>query len=99
MSLRDVERVLEVMSWFYSQTQGETDLFDQMEDVETDSEENDEEEELAEDMEMEDQIVPLHQVGTNASAWQSSTSACPNDNDTVAIINLLKFDLWFTDSE
>nr|XP_022293483.1 E3 ubiquitin-protein ligase rnf213-alpha-like isoform X1 [Crassostrea virginica] len=62
VSLRDVERVLEVMSWFYSQTQGETDLFDRMEDVETDSEEEDEEEELAEDMEMEDQIVPLHQT-------------------------------------
>lgn len=27
MSLRDVERVLEVMSWFYKQTQGETYLF------------------------------------------------------------------------
>lgn len=27
MSLRDVERVLEVMSWFYKQTQGDTDLF------------------------------------------------------------------------
>lgn len=64
MSLRDVERVLEVMSWFYSQTQGKTDLFKQMEDEKTDSEEEDEEEELAEDMEMEDQIVPLHQVGT-----------------------------------
>lgn len=34
MSLRDVERVLEVMSWFYKQTQGETDLFKLMKENE-----------------------------------------------------------------
>ncbi|XP_061169263.1 E3 ubiquitin-protein ligase RNF213-like isoform X1 [Saccostrea echinata] len=44
VSLRDVERVLEVMSWFYRQSQGETDLFDLMEEEEADSEEEEEEE-------------------------------------------------------
>nr|XP_034331576.1 E3 ubiquitin-protein ligase rnf213-alpha [Crassostrea gigas] len=52
VSLRDVERVLEVMSWFYRQTQGDTDLFDLMEEEEeTDSEE---EVEDMEEMMMED---------------------------------------------
>lgn len=58
MSLRDVERVLEVMSWFYRQTQGDTDLFDLMEEEEeTDSEE---EVEDMEEMMMEDHTH--HQV-------------------------------------
>lgn len=42
MSLRDVERFLEVMSWFYRQTQGDSDLFDLIEEEEeTESEEED----------------------------------------------------------
>ena len=64
MSLRDVERVLEVMSWFYRQTQGQTDLFNRLEKNDTDAEEKDEEEGLAEDLEMEDQILQPYQVGT-----------------------------------
>eukprot|EP00105_Crassostrea_gigas_P007930 XP_011422347.1 PREDICTED: E3 ubiquitin-protein ligase rnf213-alpha isoform X2 [Crassostrea gigas] len=52
VSLRDVERVLEVMAWFYRQTQGDTTLFNLME--KKDETESDEEEE--EEMEMKAQI-------------------------------------------
>lgn len=64
MSLRDVERVLDVMCWFYRQTQTQTDLFIRLEENETDAEEKDEAEGFAEDLEMEDQILPPYQVGT-----------------------------------
>ena len=50
MSLRDVERVLEVMAWFYRQTQGDTTLFNLMEKKdETESDEEEEEEMEAEE--------------------------------------------------
>lgn len=65
MSLRDVERVLEVMSWFYRQTQGDTDLFDLMEE----EEESDSEEEVEdmEEMMVENQThqVRQTQIATN----------------------------------
>ncbi|XP_061169274.1 E3 ubiquitin-protein ligase rnf213-alpha-like [Saccostrea echinata] len=51
VSLRDVERVLEVISWFYRQSQGETDLFDLMEEEEEADSEEEEEEEM-EDQEL-----------------------------------------------
>lgn len=64
MSLRDVERVLEVMSWFYRQTQGDTDLFDWMEEEETDSEEEveDMEERIVEDQTHQVRVVVDFQV-------------------------------------
>ena len=52
MSLRDVERVLKVMSWFYQQSQDNRILFNLMEETQedeerevTDEEEEEEEEE------------------------------------------------------
>jgi len=48
VSLRDVERVLEVMSWFYAQTQGQSSLFSLMDgenhDEHCEEDDNDEEE-------------------------------------------------------
>ncbi|XP_056014152.1 E3 ubiquitin-protein ligase rnf213-alpha-like isoform X2 [Ostrea edulis] len=55
VSLRDVERVLEVMSWFYTQSQG--GLFDLMEE----EEETDSDEEL-ELEDMEEEVVRQHQA-------------------------------------
>ncbi|XP_062591685.1 E3 ubiquitin-protein ligase rnf213-alpha-like, partial [Saccostrea cucullata] len=64
VSLRDVERVLEVMSWFYRQSQGETNLFDLMEEEEEDSEEEEEEE-------MEDQELAVPQPQTVSDLTKS----------------------------
>ncbi|XP_041354620.1 E3 ubiquitin-protein ligase rnf213-alpha-like [Gigantopelta aegis] len=52
VSLRDVERVLKVMSWFYEQSQDNRILFDMMEEEET---QQDEESEVSDDEEEEEE--------------------------------------------
>ncbi|XP_021363666.1 E3 ubiquitin-protein ligase rnf213-alpha-like isoform X2 [Mizuhopecten yessoensis] len=54
VSLRDVERVLEVMSWFYNQSQGDSALFDLLNKS---SEENSDEDEMEDDEQNQSQDI------------------------------------------
>ncbi|XP_021342051.1 E3 ubiquitin-protein ligase rnf213-alpha-like, partial [Mizuhopecten yessoensis] len=54
VSLRDVERVLEVMSWFYNQSQGDSALFDLLNES---SEENSDEDEMEDDEQNQSQDI------------------------------------------
>ena len=54
VSLRDVERVLEVMSWFYRQSEDDTMLFQKMKEDSEDSETETDDESM--------EIDPLHQA-------------------------------------
>jgi hypothetical protein len=54
VSLRDVERVLEVMSWFYRQSEDDTMLFQKMKEDSEDSETETDDESM--------EIFPPHQA-------------------------------------